>query len=260
MPDTLPQNDNSLPHINRQRPQTIDEIDGASFYLKVDLVDVFLPRGRSLSEALRNDPMAPQYQTLSGRNAKAKFYLGADVIRYANSAYDDVSVLEKRITQKALENAHKYLETARAAIVAERQELKAERERIASNNLLALTASINRHLSNAKLVKFFPASQKSGVYFLKQEKTIVYIGQSVAVGARISSHMMGGSKQFDEVVIFYCDPTELDNWEGFFIRLLRPKYNGGVGKDLKNLSAPRSALWLKVEAWQLNDCEAPADV
>lgn len=245
--------------INRQRPQTIEEIDDSKFYLKVDLEDIFLPRGRSLSEAIRNDPMAPQHQTLSGRHVKAKFYLGADIKRYANGAYDDVSVLEKRITQQALESANKHLKNARAAIVAEREELKAERERIVSKNISALTASISRHLSNAKLVRFFPATLKSGVYFLKHEKTIVYVGQSVAVGSRISSHMKDGSKTFDEVVIFFCDPTELDHWEGFFIRLLRPKYNGGVGKDLKNLSAPHSNLWLQVESWQLNDCEAPID-
>lgn len=245
--------------INRQRPQTIDEIDDARFYLTSELADIFLPRGRNLSEAIKNDPMAPQYQTLSGRHNKGKFYLGADIKRYAHGAYDDVSVLEKRITQKALESANKHLKSARAAIVAEREKLQAERERIVSKNISDLTESITRHLSNAKLVRFFPATQKSGIYFLKHEKTIVYVGQSVAVGSRISQHIMDGSKTFDEVVIFYCDPTELDHWEGFFIRLLRPKYNGGVGKNFKNLSAPHSSLWLRVEAWPLNDCEEPAD-
>jgi hypothetical protein len=198
--------------------------------------------------------MAPAYKVSRGM---AKLYLGADLKRYIAGVFDDVTEIEARITQRAFRRADERFERLRAPLAEAEAALKAERKRMADDNLRALTKSVNDRMSNAKMVRFFPAGRNSGIYFLKRDKVVVYVGQSVGLGARISSHMMEGQKKFDEVVIFYCDAKELNHWEGFFIRLLRPEYNGGVGSNRNNLSAPFSALWDRVQAWQIGNSEAP---
>jgi len=65
---------------------------------------------------------------------------------------------------------------------------------------------------------------KSGVYFLIENKTIVYIGQSVNIISRIASHLE--NKKFD-----YYSFIEIKNEhqrmkrEREYIYLYRPKYN-----------------------------------
>lgn len=66
-----------------------------------------------------------------------------------------------------------------------------------------------------------PAGYPPGVYFLCQDKDIVYVGQSINLGARLAQHVQ--DKVFDKV---YFLPTEdYDQVEADYIKMLKPKYN-----------------------------------
>lgn len=66
-----------------------------------------------------------------------------------------------------------------------------------------------------------PAGHPPGVYFLLHEEEIVYIGQSINPGARISQHAK--DKIFDRVLLL---PTmDLDTVEAKYIKKFQPKYN-----------------------------------
>ena len=69
-----------------------------------------------------------------------------------------------------------------------------------------------------------------GVYFLLRGSTIVYIGQSTAVPARVINHRSGvDAKDFDRAVYLPLPRTELDRVEGLLIRALNPEYNRSKG-------------------------------
>lgn len=81
-----------------------------------------------------------------------------------------------------------------------------------------------------------------GVYFLFCRGQLRYIGQSVNVAARVGQHMRGANpalRACDELRVFECDESELDNWEGLFIRLLSPPENGRVAGAMH---APQSTI------------------
>jgi hypothetical protein len=66
-----------------------------------------------------------------------------------------------------------------------------------------------------------PAGYPPGVYFLCQDNDIVYVGQSINLGARLAQHVQ--DKVFDKV---YFLPTEDYNQvEADYIKILKPKYN-----------------------------------
>lgn len=64
-----------------------------------------------------------------------------------------------------------------------------------------------------------------GVYFLRLQNKIVYIGQSINVIARTQSHIADG-KLFDSVQILPCKKEDLLAKEMFFIKLIKPPLNG----------------------------------
>jgi hypothetical protein len=65
-----------------------------------------------------------------------------------------------------------------------------------------------------------------GVYFLRSEGEVVYVGQSVNVFSRISNHR---EKKFDSFTVVPCEREHLDSLESLYIHTLRPKLNGWVG-------------------------------
>ena len=69
---------------------------------------------------------------------------------------------------------------------------------------------------------YLPACCFSGVYFLCSGAEIVYVGQSISVGARSNSHK---TKKFDRILILPVPNEELNRVEAAFIGLLQPKYN-----------------------------------
>ena len=66
-----------------------------------------------------------------------------------------------------------------------------------------------------------------GVYFLFDDKQLVYIGESDNIYRRIGQHIYEGTKKFDSFEIFPCNDRK--KLEGFLIRTLKPKYNVSLG-------------------------------
>lgn len=80
------------------------------------------------------------------------------------------------------------------------------------------------------------ARQASGIYFLCRGSKIVYVGQSVNVMGRVSSHK---DKDFDSVFRFPVTRSNLSRVEEAFIRVLRPRYNRATTR--KGSEADREA-------------------
>jgi len=68
-----------------------------------------------------------------------------------------------------------------------------------------------------------------GVYFLIDNYSIVYVGQSTNVFARIMSHRneQYSKKVFDRYAYIPCPKEVLDLVESIYIMMFTPKYNGG---------------------------------
>jgi hypothetical protein len=248
-------------------PRTVEEIDPAEIYTKGRLHHIRIGRNRALCEALNNDPLAPRFRVCDKNkrtHGAAKFYLGKDLIDYINGAPVDWSELE----QRAIQSIESGVAKERADLKKERQELAEARQKLQAQmdgerrswrdeRLLAVRDDILSALSGERLRRttINPLIRRSGVYFLKLRGEIVYVGQSVNMFVRVNSHL---DKEFDEVLFFACEPHELNRWEGFFIRFLRPRLNGGCSSEEANASAPISDLWQRVAGWK-NDLD-PADI
>lgn len=63
-----------------------------------------------------------------------------------------------------------------------------------------------------------------GVYFLKQNEKIVYVGQSVNIERRIKDHK-NSDKVFDDYTYVECDKELLNSTEESFILQHNPVYN-----------------------------------
>lgn len=68
-----------------------------------------------------------------------------------------------------------------------------------------------------------------GVYFLIKDHTVVYVGQSRHVFARVAGHAAQHRKTFDCAVYLPIPSSELDPVEAAFIRLLAPPLNARRG-------------------------------
>ena len=63
------------------------------------------------------------------------------------------------------------------------------------------------------------------VYFLWDEDSIVYVGQSKLAVARVSQHLLEGKKRFDAVSVLPVKMNNLDRLEHQYIKKYAPKYN-----------------------------------
>ena len=77
-----------------------------------------------------------------------------------------------------------------------------------------------------------------GVYFLCRGNEVVYVGQSTAPSARITSHWRSPSKKFDRVYLLPVPESDLNDTEAAFIQMLRPEQQGNASGGDK-LSSPR---------------------
>jgi hypothetical protein len=248
-------------------PRTVEELDPAEIYTKSRLHKLRVGRNRALCEALNNDPLAPRFRVQDKDrriHGAAKLYLGRDIIDYINSAPVDWSELEQRAIQSIEAGVAKQradLDRERQGLAEAQQKLQAqmddERRRWRDERLLAVRDDVLSALASERVRRTVinPLIRRSGVYFLKLRGEIVYVGQSVNMFVRVNSHL---GKEFDEVLFFACEPHEMNRWEGFFIRFLRPRLNGGCSSEEANASAPISDLWQRVAAWK-NDLD-PADI
>ncbi|MDF1551944.1 MAG: hypothetical protein P1P84_02725 [Deferrisomatales bacterium] len=145
-------------------------------------------------------------------------------------------------------------DTAESRLAAAKEELQNVQERI--NELFALErVAVSAPVEMQMLAPFVHAEKtiinasspkesivgQSGVYFLIENDTIVYVGQSVNVAARIGQHAR--EKKFDRVSMLPCPHSRLDIVEGFYINFFNPKLN----RDCNGrLHAPVSAACLAV--------------
>lgn len=112
-------------------------------------------------------------------------------------------------------------------------ELKILKQAVA--NAKRLTAGKHKFLESAGIYSedelvgtSIPTPETSGIYFLIQNGSVVYVGQSNNVHRRISEHLT--SKCFDRVNVIECPASELDRVEALYIRRLKPILNA-VGKS-----------------------------
>lgn len=67
---------------------------------------------------------------------------------------------------------------------------------------------------------------KSGIYFLIEQREIVYVGQSeVNVAGRILQHIRDEGKTFDHVHIIECPSRMLGTLERLYIERFNPRYS-----------------------------------
>ncbi|MCZ2099471.1 MAG: hypothetical protein LC121_25060 [Anaerolineae bacterium] len=85
---------------------------------------------------------------------------------------------------------------------------------------------------------------RCGVYHLVRAGTVVYIGQSRNLLARIGGHAF---TEYDSARFFYCDPDDLDMLELEHIARLRPPMNRqGVTRAYLSGRGPRKNLFCPV--------------
>lgn len=72
---------------------------------------------------------------------------------------------------------------------------------------------------------------RSGIYFLKSNNEIIYIGKTTRGISRIYQHK---TITFDDFVLWPAPPESLDLWEKAFIKFYQPKFNQTHNKS-KNI-------------------------
>lgn len=135
----------------------------------------------------------------------------------------DREALQARVETLEAEN-----ESLRVALRAEKDLWRAELHRRAGEIVGQLWRSVD-----------YDRDHVTGIYFLLQGGAVIYVGQALNVYRRIAHH---DDKPYDEARFLPCGADQLNDWEGFFIRLLEPALNGRVGKN-GALAAPPSNLW-----------------
>jgi len=215
---------------------SLDDMEDDTFYPMGCFARWLLPRGRRLGEALANDPEAPR-PVVHPKAVTAKCFTRAMVKDYLARLDCPVDLAN---------------EVSRIAADMERRTRAAE-ARIANDIQMATMEGLSEIREEARqFVKDFLAKSAGtlppedytricGVYFLRRFGAVVYVGQSVNILARVNQHVSAGKIEFDEVEYLRCSPDDLNDYEGFFIRFLRPPENGR-GTD-KNHAAPSSKLW-----------------
>jgi hypothetical protein len=86
------------------------------------------------------------------------------------------------------------------------------------------------------LVDITGEMRRSGIYFLCDGNELLYIGQSVSVSSRISTHHHEG--KFNRVIFMAWPPDDLNDVEGALIRALNPPLNGRTPTG--RIMSPRS--------------------
>ena len=210
------------------------QIEPDKWYSRSDLGRFKFHRGRLLNDALSNDPLAPK--TVHPR-ANISLVKGSDILEYLAS-YNDELIPNTVEISKGIQAG---VAEAQRRFDAELNRIKDEEAQYHRDSVNAAVNEVMRFVRENTVDITKAASATCGIYFLKCDGEIVYIGQSRSVYGRISTHKNEGRKKFDKVIFLPCHVNDLNDFEGFFINLLRPKYNGGVMD--KSHGAPRSKLW-----------------
>lgn len=215
----------------------LNDIDVEKHYSMSNLSDIIMSDGRRLDEALKNHPFAPNprpHIEVPDARKQGKYFLGNDVLNFVNSC-------EKAIFKNTPSNVSDVLKELSYA----RHELKlAEKERDAA--IIQKKDAINDyydamekskekskkteeqvalffHQYMWKSEELFSDKIVCGVYFLRSRGNIIYVGQSRNILSRIGQHKQ--TKEFDSVSFVKCEENNLNDVEGFFVRLLLPTMN-----------------------------------
>ncbi|WP_296699807.1 GIY-YIG nuclease family protein [Thiocapsa sp. UBA6158] len=112
----------------------------------------------------------------------------------------------------------------------ERQRGALQMQQLASVEAARLTGKTL--LTEGAIVKGAMAWAKvCGIYFLVREGRVVYVGQSIDVFGRISTHHQ--SKTFDAIAYVSCERHLLDKMESLYIHVLQPPLNGDMRNGAK---------------------------
>lgn len=220
---------------------TVSDIEPDTWYHKGCFCQFMFHRGRVMQEALLHDPAAPAgdpHPKFSNRVV----YLGQQILDYLAGYSDDMIPASKEIEFQRRED-RKEMERR---IAAENEELKKQYDAAVAgygSTREAVLAIVRHHLRQSEVDITKAASLSCGVYFLREQGEIVYVGQSVSVYSRVAQHRRDG-KFFDSVTFMPCMQKDLNSMEGFFIRLLRPKLNGHSRLGVHG--APTSQLWNEI--------------
>ena len=132
--------------------------------------------------------------------------------------------MEKEAKEASLREAHD-LKNGIADLRRQLSELQNEVELV--EKIKTLTGSIV--LSEKQIVSgASKVGELSGVYFLIKDDKVIYVGQSVNVFSRVSSHEV---KDFTHVSWVPCEIGGLDALESLYIHTLRPDLNSKNGPD-----------------------------
>lgn len=226
-------------------PTTIEGMQDGVLYSTSMLARIILPRGRRLQEALAHDPLAPASRP--GPSVQGKYYTKADIEAFALS-YTGPEAQAAYLTSEAGRIARQHAAEI-AASAARAQDDRAALKKAMNDaaeaaevRAKAAERKAAQRATKAVMKKFgrtLPANVTTGIYFLYLRGKLQYIGQAVDVYARIAVHRR--EKTFDEAKFLACTREELNDWEGFFIRLLEPPLNGGKMAAYHN--APASKIW-----------------
>lgn len=215
------------------QPTCANDINPEDLYCLAQLDKLVLARGRFVREALKNDPLAPRPYLRQGTSVR---YRGADILAYL-SEYETKTGHEAEYQELLSEKQKQFdEEVARQKEYTEKAKKEAVREAV-----FQLPEILRQIISGA--VVLYDITQMTGrmcgIYFLINDGEIVYVGQSVNVFSRVSSHAQAG-KQFTSVKFLPCEPEKMNEIEGLLIRLLSPKLNGNDGPYSKAASLLQS--------------------
>ncbi|EGA2709566.1 TPA: GIY-YIG nuclease family protein [Klebsiella pneumoniae] len=123
---------------------------------------------------------------------------------------------EEQATPLRLDSLRKEVADLEAKLFALRD---IERMSVVSAELTGKTLLMPHEIAATAL----PWKHATGVYFLLDGDEVVYVGQSLNVYSRISSHPVNN---FNRYAFVPCAVEALDKLESLYIHLLRPKLNG----------------------------------
>lgn len=209
----------------------LKDLNPKKYYCMNDLSKFRLDDGRRLDDALRHHPLAPTFvegaRLPKGHRSTGKYFTGRQVENFAEdynkSAFRNTPVRVAKIAKdiNALESEREFLlkEVDRAEQELWRIKRNAEMQENYALNMMR--EFFDRYMNGVDGV--LCSMPVSGVYFLRHMGKVVYVGQSVNILGRVSQHQ--GEKEFDSVSYVRCQKENLNNVEGFFIKLLAPELN-----------------------------------
>lgn len=222
----------------REQVQCMDDLSHGVLYPTGCFSRWILPRGRRLSESLSNDPAAPTPFVVP-RAASAKCFTREQIEAYLGRLEHPVDVSHE--ISRAAADMQRRADDLSAKMAGEIHKAAAQ---MVSDLRDDARDFVNSFMAkNTIAVSPNDYGRTCGVYFLRRHGVVIYVGQSVNILARINQHVSAGKIIFDEVEYLRCDQSDLNDYEGFFIRFLRPAENGW-GR-VKEHAAPQSRLWEK---------------